>query len=67
MVDELDVYRTAQLLVNRHGAAAPIHAAMRHEAQFERGNLAGAAVWKRVLAAIDRLLVTERADDTPLH
>ncbi len=67
MVDEKDVYRTAQLLVTQHGADAPIHAAMRHDAQLERGDLDGAAVWKRVLAAVDRLLVTERADDAPLH
>jgi hypothetical protein len=60
MVAELDVYRTALVLIRQHGADAPIHAAMRHYALLDRGDLEGAFVWKRVLAAVDALLVTER-------
>ena len=67
MVAELDVYRTARVLIRQHGADAPIHAAMRHDALLERGDLEGASVWKRVLAALDVLLTTERSDDTTLQ
>jgi hypothetical protein len=67
MVAELDVYRTAQVLIRQHGADAPIHAAMRHDALLERGDLEGASVWKRVLAAVGVLLTTERSDDTTLQ
>ena len=44
MVAELDVYRTARVLIRQHGADAPIHAAMRHDALLERGDLEGASV-----------------------
>ena len=67
MVAELDVYRTARVLIRQHGADAPIHAATRHDALLERGDLEGASVWKRVLAAVDVLLTTERSDDTTLQ
>ena len=67
MVTDPDVYRTAQVLVRQHGADAPIHAAMRHEALLEGGDLDGAAVWKRVLAAIDVLLVNDRAEHHSLQ
>jgi hypothetical protein len=67
MVTDLDIYRTAQLLVRQHGADAAIHAAMRHDAVLERGDLDGAAVWKRVLAAIDVLLLKEGPDGQALQ
>jgi hypothetical protein len=67
MVPELDVYRTAQLLVRNHGADAPIRAAMQHDALLDRGDPDGAGVWKRVLAAIDVLLDTRSRDSLALH
>ena len=67
MVTDLDAYRTAQLLVRQHGADAPIHAAMQHDALLEQDDLDGAAVWKRVLAAIDVLLLKERPDGRALQ
>jgi hypothetical protein len=60
MVDELDIYRTAQLLVNQHGTDAPVYAAMRQDQLSASGDVEGAHVWKRVLAAIDVLLVQNR-------
>ncbi len=36
MVSDLDIYRSAQVLVERHGPDAPIHVAMRADPfQFE--------------------------------
>jgi hypothetical protein len=67
MVDELDVYRTAQLLVNLHGTEAPIHAAKRCDHLAGRGDLDGAAVWKRVLSAVDVLLCRARSNAAHLH
>ncbi len=34
MTSDLDIYRAAQVLVKRHGADAPIHAAMRADAML---------------------------------
>ncbi|MCZ6896030.1 MAG: hypothetical protein O7H40_18540, partial [Gammaproteobacteria bacterium] len=55
MTPNLDTYRTANLLVKQHGEDAPIHAAMRADAMLEKGDLAGYAVWKRILRAVGDL------------
>ena len=49
MIPDLDIYRSAQVLVKHHGQDAPIHAAMRADAMLETGDLGEYAVWKRVL------------------
>jgi hypothetical protein len=67
IVTDLDIYRTAQLLLRQHGADAAIHSAMRHDALLEGGDLDGAAVWKRVLVAIDVLLVNDRPEHHSLQ
>jgi hypothetical protein len=43
------------VLVNQHGADAPIEAAMRADAMLEAGDLNGCAVWKRILRAVEEL------------
>ena len=35
MTPDLDIYRSANLLVKRHGQDAPIHAAMRADAMLD--------------------------------
>ena len=60
MIPELDIYRSAQVLVKQHGEDAPIHAAMRADAMLEAGDLDGYAVWKRIVKAAGELLSKER-------
>ena len=48
MVSDLDIFRSAQVLLKRHGADAPVEAAMRADELLEKGDLDGYAVWKRV-------------------
>ncbi len=67
MVDDLDIYRTAKLLVDKHGAEAPIHAAMKADAMLDKGDMDGRAVWLRVIKAIEELLATEQRADVPVH
>ncbi len=55
MISDLDIYRSASLLVKRHGEDAPIHAAMRADATLKAGELDGYGVWKRILRAIEEL------------
>ncbi len=52
MTSDLDIYRSANILVKRHGEDAPIHAAMRADAMLEGGDLDGCAMWKRILRAM---------------
>ncbi len=49
MTSDLDIYRSAQVLIKQHGEDAPIHAAMHADAMLEAGDLDGLAVWMRVL------------------
>ena len=61
MTPDLDIYRSARGLIDRHGEDAPIHAAMRADDMLEAGDLNGYAVWKRILRAVGKLRRVELA------
>ena len=67
MTDEIDIFRAAKLMVFQHGDDAPIHTAMRADDLLERGDMEGAAAWRRILRAVDELLVRERPTDATVH
>ncbi len=67
MTSDIDVYRSAKLLIDQHGDEAPIHAAMRADAMLDKGDLDGQVVWMRILEAIKELLNTRPGNGTPLH
>ena len=56
MVTERDIWATAKMLVDQHGADAPIHAAFRADELLDRRDLDGQAVWMRILAATRELM-----------
>ena len=60
MVDDLDVYRTANLLIRQHGDLADVEATKMIDAMIVKGDLEGQRRWRRVLIAIDVLQATER-------
>ncbi len=64
---DLDIYRSANLLVKQHGEDAPIHAAMRADAMLEAGDLHGYAVWKRIPPAVDELQGTVPKSGKAVH
>ncbi len=49
MITALDIDRSAKLLIDRHGDEAPIHAAMRADELLDKGDLDGAAAWRRIV------------------
>ena len=67
MLPALDIYRSAQVLVTRHGQDAPIEAAMRADSMLERANLDGYAVWRRILRAVGELQRAGPAKGTIRH
>ncbi len=67
MTSDLDIWRSANILVKRHGQDAPIHAAMRADAMLEKGDLDGYAVWKRVLRAAGELQRTKPGPGVRVH
>jgi len=66
-VDDLDAYRCAKLLLDRHGRDAELHAAMRADELGAAGDKDGRRAWMRILAAMDELMRTERCQGEPLQ
>ncbi len=67
MTPDLDIYRSAQVLVKQHGDDAPIEAALRADALLDKGDLDGYAVWKRILRAVDELQGTQPKSGEAVH
>lgn len=54
-MDEIDIYRTAKLIADKHGADAVAEANRRAERFQAAGDADGAAVWRRVATAVGEL------------
>ncbi len=67
MNPDLDIYRSANLLIKKHGPDAPTHAAMRAVAMLDKGDLGGYAVWRRILRAVEGLQKTEPKPGEAVH
>ncbi len=52
MTSDLDIYRTANVLVKHYGEDAALEAAQRADAMLDKGSVDGQRVWNRVLAAV---------------
>ena len=59
VTDDIDIYRTAKLLVDRHGNDAQIHVGMRADQLMESGDMDGRAVWLRIKTAVEELMRVE--------
>ena len=55
MIPDLDIYRSANILVKHHGQDALIEAAMRADAMLDKGDLDGYGMWRRILRAVGEL------------
>jgi hypothetical protein len=60
MITELDIYRSARVLIDQHGEDAPIWAAQKADAMLESGNLDGKRLWLKILKAVEDLLSKDR-------
>ena len=67
MTLDIDIYRSANVLVKQHGEDAPIQAAIRADAILAKGDLDGYAVWKRIIYAVEELQSTAPASRTGIH
>ena len=65
-MDEIDLWRTANLLIAQHGENAGFEAALRSDALLDQGDIEGHRVWRRILGIINGL-EAERPSDAPLH
>ncbi len=67
MTSDLDIWRSARVLVKHHGEDVPIEATMRADAMLEKGDLDGLAVWRRILRAVGELQGTEPKSGEAVH
>lgn len=55
MTTDLDIWRAAKLLIDRHGEKATTEAMKRADALAAQGDTEGKVVWLRILEAIEEL------------
>ena len=68
MVSDLDIYRTANLLIHQHGAdGAKLHAAQRADELLAEGDLDGDRTWRLIFKAIGELASTELPPGATSH
>ena len=63
MTSDLDICRSAKLLIDQHGENAEIQAAIQVDANRHEGDIDGQRVWLRVIEAIKVLRRTNRRGD----
>ena len=55
MISDLDIYRSAKLLIDQHGDGAAIEAAMRADEFLDQGIIDRQRLWMRIMQAIEEL------------
>ena len=55
MTTDIDIYRSAKLLVDQHGNTATVEAMKRADALAAQGDAAGKVTWLRILEAVEEL------------
>ena len=53
MIPEIDIWRVAYLMLKHYGDEADIESAIRAEEFAEKGDMAGEAIWRRIIDAMD--------------
>jgi hypothetical protein len=67
MVDDRDIWRAANFLVQQHGEHARLRAAQRADELLERGDMDGRREWQRIHTAIAELLRDRPGDDEAIQ
>ncbi len=55
MVSDLDIYRSAKLLIDQHGEDAATEVAMRADKLLAAGDMDGKRTWLRIMRAVEEL------------
>ena len=67
MTSDLDIYRSAKLLVDQHGEDATPEAAMSADNMLAAGDMDGNRVWVRIMKAVEELQRQERRPGEASH
>ena len=63
MTDDLDIYRAAKLVIDRHGEDAVLFAEARAVVLAGEGDVEGGAIWLPIKAAVEDLQRMRRPDE----
>ena len=67
VIADIDIWRSAQVMVKRYGRDAPLEAAQRADAMLDEGDMDGHAVWLRTVKAVEELLRQKPAQGEGVH
>ena len=67
MISEIDIYRTANVLIGQHGGEALLEAMNRLERYRRIGNSNGMNVWRRIADAIETLQMPAHLSTQTTH
>ncbi len=67
MISDIDIWRSARILIDQHGPDAPIQASMRAVEMLDEGDLDGYAVCRRILRAVEELQGSEPGAGVRVH
>ena len=67
MTSDLDIYRSAKLLIDQHGDSAATEAAMRADEFLDPDNIDGRRVWTRIMQTIEELQRERPGDGEATH
>ncbi len=67
MPNDLDILRSAKLLIDQHGEHASLEAAMRADELLDQGDLDGQRVWMAIRNAVRELQRERPGDGERVH
>ena len=67
MPSEIDIYRSAAVLVREHGKSAEREALQRANSMSAKGDADGHAVWLRIVRAVEEIQRKKRAPGGAAH
>lgn len=67
MISELDIWRSAQVMLKRYGDDATVEATKRADEFLDTDNTSGVVIWRRILKAIEELQRRQPKEDEAVH
>jgi hypothetical protein len=67
LTDDLDIYRSAKLIIDQYGEDAAGHAAKMSDKMATKDDTVGYTMWELIRNAIDELQAREPAKDSTVH
>ena len=67
MTSDLDIFRSANVLIREHGEGAPIVAAREANAFLARSNRTGESLWLLIMTAAKTLLAEDRSPEATVQ